>query len=282
MTVPEGDNPLLDLDVPQPALLFDLDGTLVDSVYQHVIAWQEALAEVGIPLSVWRIHRRIGMSGGLFLDALQRETGVPLTDGAAGAAQGRARRGVPPSGRQRRPAAGCPRAARPPARPQGALRDRHQRRAADGAQRDRDARPARRRAGGHPRPGRAGQARPAPVPGGGAPARRTPGALLRGRRQRVGPAGRPARRVRSGSGCSPAATAARSSSGRGPTASTPTRPRCSPASRRSASGPDPASCPRSRGRLLPVHGTFRACDATHWKRSQPGPGSPGPGSKELS
>src|SRR5437899_2017852 len=68
------------LDVPQPALLFDLDGTLVDSVYQHVIAWQEALAVVGIPLSVWRIHRRIGMSGGLFLDALQRETGR-LLDG---------------------------------------------------------------------------------------------------------------------------------------------------------------------------------------------------------
>ena len=70
--------PLDGLEVPQPALLFDLDGTLVDSVYQHVTAWQEALAELGIPLSVWRIHRRIGMSGGLFLDALQRETGVPL------------------------------------------------------------------------------------------------------------------------------------------------------------------------------------------------------------
>jgi HAD superfamily hydrolase (TIGR01509 family) len=50
----------------------------VDSVYQHVIAWQEALAESGVPLSVWRIHRRIGMSGGLFLNALQRETGVQL------------------------------------------------------------------------------------------------------------------------------------------------------------------------------------------------------------
>ncbi len=61
--------------VPMPAFLFDLDGTLVDSVYQHVIAWQEALAECGVPLSVWRIHRRIGMSGGLFLVALQRETG---------------------------------------------------------------------------------------------------------------------------------------------------------------------------------------------------------------
>ena len=64
--------------MPQPGLLFDLDGTLVDSVYQHVIAWQEALAACGIELSVWRIHRRIGMSGGLFIDALSRETGVPL------------------------------------------------------------------------------------------------------------------------------------------------------------------------------------------------------------
>lgn len=68
----------LELHVAQPALLFDLDGTLVDSVYQHVIAWQEALGECGIFLSVWRIHRRIGMSGGLFLDALQRETKVRL------------------------------------------------------------------------------------------------------------------------------------------------------------------------------------------------------------
>jgi HAD superfamily hydrolase (TIGR01509 family) len=68
------------VEVPQPAFLFDLDGTLVDSVYQHVIAWQEALAECGVPLSVWRIHRRIGMSGGLFLNALQRETGRQLDD----------------------------------------------------------------------------------------------------------------------------------------------------------------------------------------------------------
>jgi HAD superfamily hydrolase (TIGR01509 family) len=64
--------------VPSPAFLFDLDGTLVDSVYQHVAAWQEALVACGISLSVWRIHRRIGMSGGLFLNALQRETGLTL------------------------------------------------------------------------------------------------------------------------------------------------------------------------------------------------------------
>jgi HAD superfamily hydrolase (TIGR01549 family) len=63
----------------RPAVLFDLDGTLIDSVYQHVLAWQEALESAGIPLSVWRIHRRIGMSGGLFLRALVRETGRELS-----------------------------------------------------------------------------------------------------------------------------------------------------------------------------------------------------------
>jgi HAD superfamily hydrolase (TIGR01549 family) len=59
---------------PQAAFLFDLDGTLVDSVYQHVLAWHEALTEEGIELSVWRIHRRIGMSGGLLTNMLLRET----------------------------------------------------------------------------------------------------------------------------------------------------------------------------------------------------------------
>ena len=63
-----------------PALIFDLDGTLVDSVYQHVLAWHEALQEAGIELAVWRIHRRIGMSGGLFTRALLRETGRELDE----------------------------------------------------------------------------------------------------------------------------------------------------------------------------------------------------------
>ena len=64
-----------------PAFLFDLDGTLVDSVYQHVLAWRDALEIAGLPLSVWRIHRRIGMSGGLFVNALARETGHSLSEG---------------------------------------------------------------------------------------------------------------------------------------------------------------------------------------------------------
>ncbi len=63
------------IESPVPSFLFDLDGTLIDSVYQHVIAWRAALSGIGIDLSVWRIHRRIGMSGGLFVSALLRETG---------------------------------------------------------------------------------------------------------------------------------------------------------------------------------------------------------------
>jgi HAD superfamily hydrolase (TIGR01509 family) len=61
------------------AIIFDLDGTLADSVYQHVQAWDEALQANGIDLSVWRIHRKIGMSGGLFVRALKREIGHDLT-----------------------------------------------------------------------------------------------------------------------------------------------------------------------------------------------------------
>ncbi|RAN82828.1 HAD family hydrolase [Bacillus sp. SRB_336] len=61
------------------AFLFDLDGTLVDSVYQHVLAWKEALDREGVELSVWRIHRKIGMSGGLFTNILLRETGLEIS-----------------------------------------------------------------------------------------------------------------------------------------------------------------------------------------------------------
>src|SRR5436305_14438507 len=62
-----------------PALIFDLDGTLVDTVYAHVFAWQRALTEAEMPIDGWRIHRRIGMSGGLFARAVGREVGRELT-----------------------------------------------------------------------------------------------------------------------------------------------------------------------------------------------------------
>ncbi len=59
----------------QTSFLFDLDGTLVDSVYDHVMSWHDSLLEEGIDVSVWRLHRKIGMSGGLFAKALARELG---------------------------------------------------------------------------------------------------------------------------------------------------------------------------------------------------------------
>jgi HAD superfamily hydrolase (TIGR01549 family) len=62
-----------------PALIFDLDGTLVDTVYAHVFSWQRALADEGMDITGWRIHRRIGMSGGLFTRAVGRELGHDLS-----------------------------------------------------------------------------------------------------------------------------------------------------------------------------------------------------------
>ena len=61
------------------AMIFDLDGTLVDTVYPHVVAWQQALEEAGMTIDGWKIHRRIGMSGGLFTRAVSREVGQPLS-----------------------------------------------------------------------------------------------------------------------------------------------------------------------------------------------------------
>src|SRR3954467_144730 len=72
-----------------PALIFDLDGTLVDTVYAHVFAWQRALAEADLPIDGWRIHRRIGMSGGLFTRAVARELARPLTSSEVEAIQAR-------------------------------------------------------------------------------------------------------------------------------------------------------------------------------------------------
>ncbi len=64
----------------QTSFLFDLDGTLIDSVYDHVMSWNLALHEAGLDVSVWRIHRRIGMSGGLFNASLAREIGMEIDE----------------------------------------------------------------------------------------------------------------------------------------------------------------------------------------------------------
>jgi HAD superfamily hydrolase (TIGR01509 family) len=74
---------------PMPALIFDLDGTLVDTVYAHVFSWQRALSEHGLAVDGWRIHRRVGMSGGLFTRAIAREVGRELSDDEAATVQDR-------------------------------------------------------------------------------------------------------------------------------------------------------------------------------------------------
>lgn len=61
------------------ALVFDLDGTLIDTVYAHVFVWQRVFEEGGLPIDGWRIHRRMGMSGGLFARAAGREVGRELS-----------------------------------------------------------------------------------------------------------------------------------------------------------------------------------------------------------
>lgn len=71
------------------ALIFDLDGTLVDTVYAHVFAWQRAFWEAGMPIDGWRIHRRMGMSGGLFTRATGRELGRDLSPAEVDALQRR-------------------------------------------------------------------------------------------------------------------------------------------------------------------------------------------------
>lgn len=68
---------------PKTSFIFDLDGTLTDSVYQNVAAWKEALDSESIPLAMWRIHRKIGMSGGLMLKSLSRETGLNIGEAQA-------------------------------------------------------------------------------------------------------------------------------------------------------------------------------------------------------
>src|SRR5947208_3489068 len=50
--------------------ILDIDGTLVDTNYQHALAWYRAFRQNGIVLPVWRIHRHIGMGGDQMIAAL--------------------------------------------------------------------------------------------------------------------------------------------------------------------------------------------------------------------
>lgn len=91
----------------ESAFLLDLDGTLIDSVYQHVLSWKEALNAEGIELSVWRIHRKIGMSGGLFTNQLFARDSRGDQPGQSRTIAAEACRGLPALSRISTPAAGC-------------------------------------------------------------------------------------------------------------------------------------------------------------------------------
>jgi HAD superfamily hydrolase (TIGR01509 family) len=58
---------------PAAAVLFDIDGTLVDSNYLHVHAWHRAFTDVEVPVEAWRIHRSIGMDGSTLLAPLAED-----------------------------------------------------------------------------------------------------------------------------------------------------------------------------------------------------------------
>jgi HAD superfamily hydrolase (TIGR01509 family) len=57
-----------------PAAILDIDGTLVDTNYQHALAWYRAFRQSGFVLPVWRIHRHIGMGGDQVVAALTSDT----------------------------------------------------------------------------------------------------------------------------------------------------------------------------------------------------------------
>ena len=56
-----------------PAVVLDVDGTLVDSNYQHALSWHRAFARHGRDVPVWRTHRAIGMGGDFLVPALAGE-----------------------------------------------------------------------------------------------------------------------------------------------------------------------------------------------------------------
>ncbi len=221
----------------EPVFLFDLDGTLVDSVYQHVLAWKEALDAEGIALSVWRIHRKVGMSGGLFTNQLLRETGTRDQRGACRAAARAPCRslfetcasGASASRRARiaRLAHGC----------RYSLGNRHQRAYGDGPY---HAHAARRRsescAGRHPRSGEICQARSGSLRRRGGTPRPSDRTCAGRRRQHLGHARRAFDAARSASACSAADMASTSCATPAPSASMTMRATCCIISTRSPAG----------------------------------------------
>ena len=71
-------------------VVLDIDGTLVDTNYQHAIAWHRALRDHGYVVQLWQIHRHIGMGGDHFVTALIGEEGERSDGDAIREAEGEA------------------------------------------------------------------------------------------------------------------------------------------------------------------------------------------------
>ena len=219
------------------SFLFDLDGTLVDSVYQHVLAWHEALQAEGIELSIWRIHRKIGMSGGLFTNMLFRETGLEIDASRIERLRKLHAAAYNRRAGEVRPLPGAQDLLALPDRRRHPLGDRHQRTNGNRRADPQEARGGSREdPGHHPRQGALRQAGPGSLPRRRGSDRQADRARLRRRRQRLGHARRASLPAVSASVCSPAAMARRSWSGPALTASTKTLPISSATSTRSVAG----------------------------------------------
>ena len=70
------------------ALIFDLDGTLFDSVYAHVLSWQKSFAAEGLQAPACSIHKKFGMGGQELTQVIGRELGKSVSEDEAQAVFG--------------------------------------------------------------------------------------------------------------------------------------------------------------------------------------------------
>jgi len=71
---------------PSDAVLFDIDGTLVDSTYHHALAWARAFARRKVDVPLWKVHRAVGMGGDKLVEhvagpEVEEEHGDALREG---------------------------------------------------------------------------------------------------------------------------------------------------------------------------------------------------------
>jgi HAD superfamily hydrolase (TIGR01509 family) len=69
--MPEGNGEAMDMELGRiEAIVLDVDGTLIDSAYEHTLAWARAFKEVGVEVPAWWIHRHVGMGGDHLVEAV--------------------------------------------------------------------------------------------------------------------------------------------------------------------------------------------------------------------